>query len=232
MLRLPNRRQAGALLADRLARYAGRNDTLVLALPRGGVPVGYEVALALDVPLDVFVARKLGAPMNAELAIGAIASGGIAVVDRSAIDALAISVRQLEQVVAAERAELERRERAYRRGRPLPDIEGKTVIVVDDGLATGATMHAAVQALRSRHPAAVVCAVPVASREACRAMATIADECVCLLRPPVFRGVGVWYDDFSQTTDAEVLELLAQADARFDARSTHPPIGVSTPNAP
>jgi putative phosphoribosyl transferase len=209
-----NRREAGQILAERLRGHVPRSNVVVLALPRGGVPVAYEVAEALDAPLDVFVVRKLGAPGNEEYAIGAIASGGIGIVDARTVAMLGLSRLEIEHIVHTERRELDRRERLYRRDRPFPDVAGKTVVLVDDGLATGSTMRAAIEAIRSRGPAAVIAAVPVASREACAMVAAAADECVCAMTPSPFHGVGMWYTDFSQTTDAEVLELLAQANAR------------------
>jgi putative phosphoribosyl transferase len=209
-----NRREAGWILAERLRGHVPRSNVLVLALPRGGVPVAYEVATALDAPLDVFVVRKLGAPGNAEYAIGAIASGDIGIVDARTVAMLGLSRIDIDRLVHTERKELDRRERLYRRGRPFPDVAGKTVVLVDDGLATGSTMRAAIGAIRSRGPAAVIAAVPVASREACAMIATADDECVCAMTPTPFQGVGMWYVDFSQTTDNEVLELLARANAR------------------
>ena len=209
-----NRREAGRILAELLRGHVPRSNVVVLALPRGGVPVAYEVAAALDAPLDVFVVRKLGVPGNEEYAIGAIASDDIAMVDARTVAVLGLSRHDIDRIVEEERRELGRRERLYRRGRPFPDLAGKTVVLVDDGLATGATMRAAVEALRSRGPAAVIAAVPVASREACAMVAAAADECVCALTPAPFHGVGKWYANFSQTTDDEVLDLLARADTR------------------
>lgn len=184
---------------------------VVLALPRGGVPVGYEIATRLGVPLDVLVVRKLGVPGRPELAMGAIASPDIRIVDRRVIEMYGISPQELAAVEASERAELERRERTYRSGRPPVDVQHKTVIVVDDGLATGASMAAAIDALRMRDPARIIVAVPVAPAEACQALAARADDVVCLLVPEPMYAVGLWYADFSQTTDAEVRELLDAA---------------------
>ena len=209
-----DRREAGRILAEQLRGRVPESNIIVLALPRGGVPVAYEVAAALDAPLDVFVVRKLGAPGHEEFAIGAIASDDIGIVDARSVAMLGLSRQDIDRIVEVERRELGRRERLYRRGRPFPDLVGKTVVLVDDGLATGATMRAAIEALRSRDPAAVIAAVPVASHEACAMVAAAADACVCALTPEPFRGVGQWYADFSQTTDDEVLELLARADTR------------------
>jgi putative phosphoribosyl transferase len=206
-----DRREAGKRLADELRAYAGRSDVIVLALPRGGVPVGFEVAHALRAPLDVFVVRKLGLPWHDELAMGAIASGGVRVLDRDLIRIARVSEAQIAQVIEAEQRELERRERRYRGERPFPDLHGKTAILVDDGLATGATMRAAVEALRLEGPARVVVAVPVAAQETCEAFRDITDETVCAETPEPFRAVGLWYADFSQTTDEEVHDLLERA---------------------
>jgi predicted phosphoribosyltransferase len=206
-----DRADAGARLANRLRRYAGRADVLVLALPRGGLPVGYEVARALRVPLDVFGVRKLGVPGHEELAMGAIASGGVRVLNEDVVRQIAIPDEVIEEVAARENQELERRELAYRDGRPRPEIRDKVVILVDDGLATGATMRAAVAALRRLDPARIVVAVPVGALDTCRELANEADEVVCLATPEPFVAVGVWYRDFGQTTDDEVRELLAQA---------------------
>jgi putative phosphoribosyl transferase len=206
--RFSDRHDAGQRLAARLSSYAERPDVLVLALPRGGVPVGYEVATALGVPLDVFVVRKLGLPWHEELAMGAIASGGVRVLDEDLIRVARVSEADLVRVTAAERAELDRRERRYRGDRPLVSVRGKTVILVDDGLATGSTMRAAVQALRQEGPARIVVAVPVAAPEACDAFRDIVDDIICAETPEPFHAVGLWYEDFSQTTDDEVHELL------------------------
>ena len=209
--RFRNRADAGRLLAERLREYAGRGDVIVLALPRGGVPVGFEVARALGAPLDVFLVRKLGVPGHEELALGAIASGGTRVLNRQLIDSLGLPAESIEAIDAKERRELERRERIYREGRPPPDVAGRTVILVDDGLATGSTMLAAVEAIRQDDPAKVVVAVPIADPDVCEALRTVADEVVCLGTPRPLQAVGVWYDDFSQTTDEEVRELLERA---------------------
>jgi putative phosphoribosyl transferase len=209
--RFRDRSEAGRLLAQKLSEYAGREDVIVLALPRGGIPVGYEVAKALGAPLDVFVARKLGLPGHPELAMGAIASGGAVVLDQALVQRLGVTQAQLADTVAAEARELLRREETYRDGREPPDLEGKTVILVDDGLATGATMRAAVLALREHDPARIVVAVPVASKETCDQFRDVADEIVCAITPRPFYAVGMWYEDFDQTTDDEVRELLARA---------------------
>lgn len=203
-----DRADAGRRLAGRLAVYAGRGDVTVLALPRGGVPVGSEVARALGAPLDVFLVRKLGVPGQEELAMGAIASGGVRVVNDAVVEELGIAPDVMEAAAAREQEELERRERAYRGERPAPDVSGRVVILVDDGLATGSTMRAAARALKKLGPARVVVAVPVAPREACAALRPEADEVVCAETPGSFKGVGRWYDDFSQTTDEEVRALL------------------------
>jgi putative phosphoribosyl transferase len=209
--RFRDRHDAGRRLASELRAYANRADVIVLALPRGGVPVGHEVASALGAPLDVFVVRKLGVPWQEELAMGAIASGGVRVLDHDLIRMARVSDADVARVTAAEQAELERREHQYRDDRPFPDLRGKTVILVDDGLATGSTMRAAVMALRQEGPARIVVAVPVAAPETCNAFRQIADEIICAETPEPFQAVGIWYDDFSQTTDEEVHELLARA---------------------
>jgi putative phosphoribosyl transferase len=214
--RFRDRVEAGRLLAEQLRDYAGRDDVIVLALPRGGVPVGFEVAKALGAPLDVFVVRKVGLPGQEELAMGAIATGGVLVLDQHLIQMLGIGQEQLDRAVAAEMRELERREAAYRGDRDPPDLEGKTVILVDDGLATGATMQAAAIAVRRRNPARIVVAVPVAAAETCDAFRDVVDEVICGVTPRPFHAVGLWYDDFSQTTDEEVRELLARAAERSE----------------
>jgi predicted phosphoribosyltransferase len=215
--RFRDRSEAGRRLASALNHYAGRSDLLLLGLPRGGVPVAYEVATALRAPLDVMLVRKLGVPGHEEFAMGAIASGGIRVITRDVVAALGISDATLEIIISEEEQELRRREQAYRGDRPPPSVQGKTVILVDDGLATGSTMRAAVAALRARHPARLVVAVPVAAPETCEAMRREVDEVVCAHVPEPFMAVGQWYQDFSQTTDNEVHELLRrgrEADSR------------------
>ena len=208
MMQFRNRVDAGQQLAKKLAQYANRLDVLVLALPRGGVPVGYEVAQALHAPLDVFVVRKLGVPGHEELAMGAIASGGVRVLNGSVVDSLGISDETIDAVAARELRELERRERAYRDDRPAPDVQGRTVILVDDGIATGSTMKAAIEALRQLKATRIVVATPTAALSPVREMRPDVDELVAVMTPADFAGVGHWYEDFSQTTDEEVRELL------------------------
>ena len=212
MIRFKNRYEAGRFLAERLSAYANRPDILVLALPRGGVPVAYEVAKALGAPLDVFQVRKLGLPGHEELAMGAIATGGVRVRNPEVVEYLRIPDEVIDEVTARERQELERRERLYREGRPALSPRGRVVILVDDGLATGSTMLAAVLALRQQQPASIVVAVPVAAKQTCEELRTVADEVVCAVTPDPFYAVGLWYEDFSQTTDEEVRELLARAE--------------------
>jgi putative phosphoribosyl transferase len=213
--RFRDRREAGRLLANQLGRYQGRDDVVVLGLPRGGVPVAFEVAAALRAPLDVFMVRKLGAPGQEELAIGAVASGGVRVLNRDIIKRLKIRRPQIAAIAARELAELGRRERLFRAGAAAPAIAGRIVILVDDGLATGATMRAAVAAVRRLKPAKIVVAVPVAAREICTQLAAEADELACVLTPEPFYAVGACYCDFAQTQDDEVTALLAAArDAR------------------
>ncbi len=209
MKRFLNRREAGIELAEKLDHFAGRQDVVVLGLARGGVPVAYEVARALHVPLDVFVVRKLGAPGHEELAIGAIATGGIRVLNQEAIHALGITSSAIERITMLEQQELERREKMYRDDRPPVNIKGRTVIVVDDGLATGSTMQAAITALRRQGPASIIVAAPVVALETCEYLRTVADGCEYVQSPEPFYGVGLWYEDFSQTTDREVRSLLA-----------------------
>ncbi|HYT76166.1 MAG TPA: phosphoribosyltransferase [Vicinamibacterales bacterium] len=205
-----DRREAGKVLASKLRQYAGRPDVVVLALPRGGVPVAFEVAEALEAPLDIFLVRKLGMPGHAEFAIGAIASGGVRVVNTEVVRWYGIPEQAIEQIAREEQAELERRDREYRQGRPLPDLSGHIVILVDDGLATGSTMRAAVQAVRQHHPARVIVAVPVGAPSTCAEFDGVSDETVCARMPEPFSAVGQWYRDFSQTSDDEVRALLQQ----------------------
>ena len=207
-VRFRDRAEAGRALARVLSHYAGRDDVIVLALPRGGVPVAAEVAKELAAPLDVFVVRKLGVPGHEELAMGAIASGGVLVLDDGVLRWLGISEEQVQRALTRELDELRRREAAYRNGRPLPDLKGKTVILVDDGLATGASMQAAARAVRRHQPARIVIAVPVASRATCDQFRDDVDEVVCAVTPEPFYAVGNWYEEFSQTSDEEVRELL------------------------
>ena len=208
-----DRIDAGKQLAARLADYADRDDVLILALPRGGVPVAYEVSKALRAPLDIFLVRKLGVPGHEELAMGAIATGGVRVLNEDVVDYLRIPGEVIEAVAADELRELERRERAYRDNRPEPDVRAKTVILIDDGLATGSTMRAAAAALRQQNPARIVVAVPVSASQTCNEYRMGVDEIICASTPEPFMGVGQWYLDFSQTTDEEVRELLTKADA-------------------
>ena len=212
-MRFADRREGGAVLAAQLAHYAHRDDVVVLALPRGGVPVGYEVAEALGVELDVFLVRKLGLPGHPEYAMGAIATGGVRVLNEEAISWYRIPEAVIDSVVAEEQRELERREQAYRDGRPGASIAGRTVIVVDDGLATGSSMRAAVTAVRQLQPSRIVVAVPVGAPATCRGMQQVADEIVCARMPEPFSAVGQWYADFSQTTDEEVQSLLRAHDS-------------------
>jgi putative phosphoribosyl transferase len=206
-----DRTEAGQTLARHLTAYAGRPDVLVLALPRGGVPVAYEVARALDAPLDVFLVRKLGVPGREELAMGAIATGGVRVLNEDVVRALGIPEQLIDTVAAEEQVELERGERDYRGDRAAPDVRGRTVILVDDGLATGSTMRAAVAALRQQQPVRIVVAAPVGAAETCAEFKEEADESICARTPEPFYAVGLWYGDFSQTTDEEVRDLLRRA---------------------
>ena len=205
-----DRAEAGELLAVRLSQLADRDDVVILALPRGGVPVGYEVATALRVAFDVFVVRKLGVPGHEELAMGAIASGGVRLVNHDVVDSLGIPPAVIDQVARREHVELERRERLYRGKWPLISLKGKTVVLVDDGLATGATMRAAVTAVRQQQPARIIVAVPVGAASTCAELAGEADEVVCLRSPEPFVAVGLWYRDFTPTSDTEVRALLAR----------------------
>ncbi len=209
--RFRDRREAGRLLAEKLAAYANRPDVIVLALPRGGVPVAYEVARALGTPLDVFLVRKLGLPGHEEFAMGAVASGGVRVLNDDVVRTLQIPNSMIDAVVRRELEELARRARLYRGDRPPPDVRNRTVILVDDGLATGATMQAAIQALRQLQPARIVVAVPTASPETCEELGKEVDEIVCAITPDPFYAVGLWYSDFSQTSDEEVGDLLSSS---------------------
>ena len=208
--RFRNRTDAGRQLAEKLAAYANRPDVLVLALPRGGVRVAFELARAFGAPLDVFLVRKLGVPGYEELAMGAVATGGVRVLNDEIVRGLGISEHEIDAVVARELRELSRRDRLYRGDRPPSDVAGRTVILVDDGLATGATMRAAVQALRQQQPGRIVAAVPTASPDTCQVLKAEADDVICAITPEPFFAVGHWYDDFTQTTDDEVRELLAR----------------------
>jgi putative phosphoribosyl transferase len=209
--RFRDRRQAGQLLAQQLLHYKSQGDVIVLALPRGGVPVAYEIAQSLQVPLDVFVVRKLGVPWQPELAMGAIASDGVEILNDDVVTSYGISPELIRAVAQKEREELQRRLAQYRGTRPLPQLSNHTVILVDDGLATGSTMRAAVAAVRHEQPKTVVVAVPVAARTTCQEFQKEVDEIVCLRTPPGFMAVGAWYEDFSQTTDQEVRELLTRS---------------------
>ena len=206
-----DRRDAGRVLASRLTKYAGRDDVIVLALPRGGVPVAYEVASALGAPMDVFLVRKLGTPGHRELAMGAIASGGVRVLNEDVVHWYGISASAIERIAREEQEELERRERAYRDDRPPSDFTNKAVILIDDGLATGSTMRAAAQAVRGRRPARVVIAVPVGAPQTCAELAAVADEVICVRMPEPFSAVGQWYLNFNQTDDDEVRDLLQKS---------------------
>ncbi|RUR74197.1 phosphoribosyltransferase [Chlorogloeopsis fritschii PCC 9212] len=216
-----NRTAAGQFLAKELAAYANRPDVLVLALPRGGVPVAFEVAKALNAPLDVFVVRKLGVPDQPELAMGAIASGGVRVLNQDIVRSLRLTETEISREEAKQRQELERRERLYRGNRPFPVIRGRTVIVVDDGLATGATMRAAIMALLTQQPARLVVAVPVAAPQTCQELESEVDEVVCAVTPTPFYSVGLWYENFPQTSDEEVRSLLEKAAKRDRESAIH-----------
>jgi putative phosphoribosyl transferase len=219
--RFEDRKEAGQYLAEKLKQYADKPDVIVLALPRGGVPVAYEVAQALNAPLDIFLVRKLGVPGHEELAMGAIASGGVRIVNPSVVKQLHISEDAINAVAREELRELERREKAYRGDHPEPDVQGKTIILVDDGLATGASMWAAVAALRKRNPEQIIVAVPTASEETCDQFRSYVDNIVCAMTPEPFYAVGLWYHDFSQTTDDEVRQLLAQAEREGFGKAGH-----------
>ena len=206
-----NRQEAGRKLSSLLGKYANREDVIVLGVPRGGVPVAFEVATALNLPLDIFVLRKLGVPGHEELAFGAIGSGGVRVLDPDIVESLGLSDLDIEKVTKVERAELARREGTYRSGRPALNVRGMTVLLVDDGIATGSSLRAGVNALRQLQPAAVVIAVPVAPRSTLDRLKRVVDDVVCAAIPDLFYGVGQFYDDFSQVSDEEVIELLESA---------------------
>ncbi len=216
-----NRTTAGQFLAKELTAYANRPDVLVLALPRGGVPVGFEVAKALNAPLDVLVVRKLGVPDQPELAMGAIATGGVRVLNQEIVRSLRLTDTEISQEEAIQRQELERRSRLYRDNRPLPALHGRTVILVDDGLATGATMRAAIMALLPHKVSRIVVAVPVAAPQTCQQLELLADEVICAFTPTHFHSVGLWYENFPQTTDEEVRDLLAKAAQRYQQSTIH-----------
>jgi len=220
MTRFRDRRDAGRSLAGELAHYADQQDVAVLALPRGGVPVAYEVARKLKAPLDVFVVRKLGVPGQEELAMGAIASGGVRVLNHDVVALVGVTEEIIEAVAAREKRELERREKLYRGSRPALALTGRIVILIDDGLATGASMRAAIRAVRTWSPARIVVAVPTAPPDVCKSLSPEVDELISFLKPYRFRSVGAWYDDFSQTTDEEVRELLSEASHCLDAEIT------------
>lgn len=209
MARFQSRGEAAELLAERLELYADASDTIVLALPRGGVPIGYSVAVALRLPLDVFNVRKLGVPGREELAMGAVGSGGACYLNHDVIDALKIGSGDIESVIAKEREEIEQRESLYRAGRPPADVLGKRIILVDDGVATGSTMYAAIEALRANGAREIVVAIPVGPAETCSQLATLADQVICLKTPEPFYAVGAWYADFAQVSDDQVRALLA-----------------------
>jgi predicted phosphoribosyltransferase len=212
MERFLDRRDGGRQLAAKLSEYAYQPDVIALALPRGGVPVAHEVARALDVPLDLLIVRKLGLPGREELAIGAIASGGIRILNEDIVHALSIDPGVIDRVTEHEMEELQRRQQQYRGDRTALEVRGKTVILIDDGLATGASMLAAVQALRTRNPARIIVAVPAAAPQAIDLLRKKVDKIICVIAPDPFEGVGKWYEDFSQTTDEEVQLLLEKSD--------------------
>jgi len=214
-----DRIEAGQLLAAELMQYADKPDVIVLGLPRGGIPVAFEVAKALHAPLDVFVVRKLGTPGQRELAMGAVASGGGRVINEDVVRGLGIPDEVIDAVAAEEEQELKRRELAYRGSHSVPEVRGKTVLLIDDGIATGSTMRAAIRALNSQRPARLVVAVPTAAASTCRELRTEVDDLVALMAPEFFRGVGEWYEDFRQTGDEEVTELLQRAAGHQASRS-------------
>jgi putative phosphoribosyl transferase len=209
-----DRHEAGKALAELLKTYFKKNNTIVLALPRGGVPVAYEIAKILSIPLDVFIVRKLGVPGHEELAMGAIATGGTVVLNDEIVGDLRIPQSSIDHVIQSEQEELQRRESAYRNNKPFPSLTHKTVILVDDGIATGATIRAAIKALRQQKPASIIIAVPVAAHSACEEIAGLVDKIVCPLKPHDFYAVGTWYENFLQTSDEEVSTLLAKSNLK------------------
>jgi putative phosphoribosyl transferase len=211
MDRFRDRQDAGTILAEHLKEYAHQSNVIVLALPRGGVPVAYEVAIALSLPLDIFIVRKLGVPGYEELAMGALAMGGTIILNEPLIHQLQLDQASINAVLESEQKELVRREHLYRGHHPFPDLLGKTIILVDDGIATGSTMLAAIKALRKYKPAFIIVAVPVAARQTCEEMSNLVDQIICPLKPINFHAVGLWYQNFSQTSDSEVIELLEKA---------------------
>jgi putative phosphoribosyl transferase len=221
-----DRTEAGKILARHLSAYANHPNTLVLGLPRGGVPVAFEISQALNLPLDILVVRKLGVPGHEEFAMGAIASGGVHILDQDLIRRLSINGAIIRQIVEREQHELERRERIYRGQWPEPDIRDHVVILADDGLATGSSMRAAIAALRPKHPSKIVVAVPVGERMTCAELTALADDMVCLEKPENFSAVGLWYSDFSQVTDKEVIDLLERSHGTHTAGETHPTTGI------
>lgn len=226
-MKFKDRTEAGQVLARSLAAYANLPDVVVLALPRGGVPVAFEVAKALNAPLDVFLVRKLGVPGQSELAMGAIASGGVRVINQDIVRSLSLSDAVIDKVAALEQQELKRREDLYRDGRPNPVLRGHTIIIVDDGLATGATMRAAKEAIHQQQPARIVVAVPISSPETCKDLSSEVDEIICVKTPQPFNSVGLWYEDFPQTTDAEVRDLLKQSQTALNSQHS---VGVGLTN--
>lgn len=213
MDKFTDRQEAGAILAKYLKDYTNQSNVIILALPRGGVPVAYEISIALAIPLDIFIVRKLGVPGHEELAMGAIASGGTVIFNEPLVNQLKLEQSSIDTVLKVEQNELLRRELLYRGDRPFPKLFGKTIILVDDGIATGATMFAAIKALRKHKPASIVIAVPVAARETCEEMNSLVDKIICPLQPINFYAVGLWYENFSQTSDQEVIELLEKSNS-------------------
>jgi putative phosphoribosyl transferase len=217
---LRNRNEAGQLLAKKLTAYANRSDLLVLGLPRGGVPVAFEIATALNAPLDICIVRKLGVPGHEELAMGAIAMGGVMVLNEEVVKGAKIARSIIERVAAREKLELARRDRLYRGDRPFPELRDRTVILVDDGIATGSTLKAAIAIVRQQQPKSIVVAVPVAPQSTCHELKEEVDEVVCLMMPEPLRAIGLWYDDFLPTSDAEVQDLLARAERQLTKMAT------------